>query len=96
MNSKDTSFTGTSGTLAWELEEQGVENRNRNQHSLLRFLCKHSWLRIFHANDLLGAPDNYVECPLQPEHLQFLLWGGGGPVDNEVSGNGRFQTSPST
>ena len=96
MNSKDTSFTGTSGTLAWELEEQGVENRNRNQHSLLRFLCKHSWLRIFHANDLLGAPDNYVECPLQPEHLQFLLWGGGGPVDNEVSGKGRFQTSPST
>jgi len=24
VNSKDTSFTGTSGTLAWELEEQGV------------------------------------------------------------------------
>ena len=45
---------------------------------------------------ILGAPDNYVECPLQPEHLQFLLWGGGSPADNEVSGNGRFQISPST
>ena len=40
---------------------------------------------------ILGAPYNYVECPLQPEHLQFLLWRGGGPADNEVSGNGRFQ-----
>ena len=83
MNSKDTSFTGTSGTLAWELEEQGVENRN--QSYLLRSLCKHSWPRIVHANDLIGASDNYVECPLQPKHLQFLLWGGGGPVDNKVS-----------
>ena len=72
------------------------DGANKNQSFLLRFLCKHSWLGIFHANDLLGAPDNYVECPLQPEHLQFLFWGGGGPVDNEVSGNGRFQTSPST
>ena len=25
VNSKETSFTGTSGTLAWELEEQGVK-----------------------------------------------------------------------
>ena len=50
VNSKDTSFTGTSGTLAWELEEQGVENRN--QSYLLRFLYKHSWLRIVHADDL--------------------------------------------
>ena len=45
---------------------------------------------------ILGAPDNYVECPLQPEHLQFLLWGGGGPADNEVCANERFQISPST
>ena len=44
----------------------------------------------------LGAPDNYVECPLQPEHLQFLLWRGGGPADNEVSANEGFQISPST
>ena len=87
VNSKDTSFTGTSGTLAWELEEQGVENRN--QSYLLRFS------ELF-KQMILGAPDNYVECPLQPEHLQFLLWGGGGPADNEVSVNGRFQKSPST
>ena len=33
---------------------------------------------------LAGALDHHVERPLQPQHLQLLLWGRGGSVDHQV------------
>ena len=70
VNSKETSFTGTSGTLAWELEEQGVK--------VVKLFS--TWISYF----LPGALDHHVERPLQPQHLQLLLWGRGGSVDHQV------------
>ena len=41
----------------------------------------HSGLGAGGAGDAL---DHHVERPLQPQHLQLLLWGRGGSVDHQV------------